>query len=491
MAIKDPELRICMVSSEFAPFAKTGGLGDVVSALSRQLHGQGHDLRVLIPYYSRIRSAGLDPRPVASLTDLPMQLGDHTVSYSILRAALSDSDMPIFLLQCPEFFDRDGIYSQESDEFLRFVLLSRAAIEMCQRMAFAPHIMHCNDWQTALIPLYLRSTYAWDRLFDDTRSVLTIHNIGYQGIFPAYVLRQLHLAGAEHHLHQDDLTEGLVNFLKTGILYADLVTTVSPTYAREILGADYGMGLDHLLRQRGPGFVGILNGVDYGEWDPSHDTLIPANYDAGDLAGKTTCKRRLMEELGLEIDVDRPLIGIVSRLVAQKGFDLVRAVVPRLLRHTGFSLAVLGSGESRYESAFSSMAQQFPGKIAFYRGYNEQLAHWIEAGADMFLMPSRYEPCGLNQMYSLRYGTVPIVRETGGLADSVEQIDPHSGGGTGILFRDYDETGLEWALTTALGLYRDRDLWHKIMQNGMARDFSWQRQSARYVELYRQLGNRP
>ncbi len=479
-----------MASSEFAPFAKAGGLGDVVAALSKSLHDQGHDVRVLIPYYARIRGTGLDPQAIDALTDLHMQLGDRSVRYSILRGTLPGGDMPLYLVHCPELYGRDGIYSQDDDEHLRFVLLSRAAIEMCQRMAFAPHIMHCNDWQTALIPLYLRSTYAWDRLFADTRTVLSIHNIGYQGMFPAWVLGQLHLAGAEHHLHQDDLKEGVINFLKTGILYADLVTTVSPTYAREILGAEYGMGLDHLLRQRGRGFAGILNGVDYDEWDPSHDTLIPANYSADDLSGKTTCKRRLAEELGLAVDAGRPLIGIVSRLVGQKGLDLVRAVVPRLLLHKPFSLAVLGSGEPRYENAFASMERHFRGQVAFYRGYNERLAHWIEAGADMFLMPSRYEPCGLNQMYSLRYGTVPIVRETGGLADSVEQIDPASGTGTGILFRDYTEAGLEWALATALGLYRDRDLWHKIMQNGMARDFSWQRQSARYVELFRQLGSR-
>jgi len=483
-------LRICMASAEFAPFAKTGGLGDVVAALSQNLHQLGHDARVLIPYYARIRNAGLDPQPIDNLADMHMQLGDRMVRYSILQASLPGGDMPLFLLHCPEFYGRTGIYSQEDDEFLRFVLLSRAAIEMCQRMGFAPHIMHCNDWQTALIPLYLRSTYAWDTLFADTRSVLTIHNIGYQGMFPAWVLGRLHLAGAEHHLHQDDLKEGVINFLKTGIMYADLVTTVSPTYAREILGAEYGMGLDHLLRQRGQGFVGILNGVDYNEWDPSHDELIPANYGAEDLSGKATCKRKLMQELGLRVDAGRPLIGIVSRLVGQKGLDLVRTVVPRLLLRTPFSLAVLGSGASRYEDAFAALENHFRGQVAFFRGYNEKLAHWIEAGADMFLMPSRYEPCGLNQMYSLRYGTVPIVRETGGLADSVEQIDPDTGSGTGILFRDYDEAGLEWALVTALGLYRDEDLWHKIMQNGMARDFSWQTQTARYVDLFRQLGSR-
>ncbi len=489
MAKKTPPLRICLASSEFAPFAKAGGLADVAAALSRSLHELGHDVRVLVPCYSRIENSGLDIASVDALDGMAVKMGSRTVHYSIARATLPGAGMPLYLLRCPEFFHRDGIYTQNADEHLRFVLLSRAAIEMCQRMAFSPHIMHCNDWQTALIPLYLRTIYAWDKLFNDTRTVLTVHNIGYQGMFSADVLGQLELMGAEHHLHQDDMKAGVINFLKTGILYANLITTVSPTYAREILGPEYGMGLDHLLRERSGTVVGILNGVDYDEWDPSTDALIPANYTAEDLSGKATCKQRLLEELGLLLDSERPLIGIVSRLVGQKGFDLVQNVVPRLLMDRPFSLAVLGSGEPRFESAFTWMQHHFNGRVCFYRGYNDRLAHWIEAGSDMFLMPSRYEPCGLNQMYSLRYGTVPVVRETGGLADSVEQVDPETGAGTGILFRDYDEPALEWALKTAFNLYRNKALWDKIIANGMAKDFSWGRQTARYVELYRELSN--
>ena len=483
----EQQLKICLVSSEFAPLAKTGGLADVTAALSRHLYEAGHDVRVLLPRYARIDEAGLDIEPVPELSDMSIMVGDRRLDFAIDRAVLPGSGMPVYLLRCPAFYGRAAIYTQDDDEHLRFVLLSRAALEMCQRMQFAPHIMSCHDWQTALIPLYLRTTYAWDRLFSQTKSVLTIHNIGYQGMFPAFVLGQLNLRGAEHHLHQDDLKDGVINFLKTGVLYAHLITTVSPTYAREILGDDYGMGLNHLLRHRMQSVVGILNGVDYAEWNPETDPLIPANYSAEDLAGKATCKQQLQAELGLHQDPGQPLIGVVTRLVGQKGIDLIQDVVPRMMTRHDFSLAVLGSGEERYESRFAWMQHHFGGRVCFYRGYNNKLAHWIEAGSDLFLMPSRYEPCGLNQMYSLRYGTVPIVRETGGLADSVQQIDPVAATGTGVLFRDYNEGGLEWALRRALDLYQNKPLWQKIIANGMAQDFSWQRQGARYVELFRQL----
>ena len=486
---KQQQHKICLASSELAPLAKTGGLADVSSALAAYLHRAGHDVRVLIPRYARIDRAGLDIEPVAALADMSTRLGAREQRYSIDATTLPGTDLRIYLLRCPEFYGRESIYTQDADEHLRFLLLSRAAIEMCQRMKFAPHVFHCHDWQTALIPLYLHTMYAWDRLFANTRSVLTIHNIGYQGMFPAHLLGDLGLTGAEHHLHQDDLKEGVINFLKTGVLYANLITTVSPTYAREILGEDYGMGLNDLLRGRVDTVVGILNGVDYDEWDPSTDPLIPANYSPEDMSGKRICKERLMQETGLAGEIRRPLIGIVSRLVGQKGIELIDNVVPRLLANRDFALAVLGSGEHRYESFFGWLQRYFPGRVSYYRGFNNRLAHWIEAGSDMFLMPSLYEPCGLNQMYSLKYGTVPIVRETGGLADSVEQIDPAAGTGTGVLFRDYNESGLDWAINTALDVYANEPLWRRIVANGMAKDFSWERQGARYVELFRQLSN--
>jgi starch synthase len=484
------KLKICLTSSELTPLAKTGGLADVSSALAVYLHEAGHDVRVLIPFYSRIGRLGLDIEEVAVLADMEVMLGSVSQRFSIFKAVLPGTDLPVYLLYCPELFGRDAIYTEDYDEHLRFVLLSRAAIEMCQQLQFAPDIFHCHDWQTALIPLYLRSTYAWDRLFADTVSVLTIHNIGYQGMFPAYVLPQLNLTGAEHHLHQDDLKDGVINFLKTGVLYANVITTVSPTYAREIMGEDYGMGLNGNLRDRADTVVGILNGVDYEEWNPETDSLIPANYARGKMQGKKVCKKALMQEMGLDYDDKRPVIGIVSRLVGQKGFDLVQNVVPGLLAQRDFAIVALGSGESRYENFFTWLQHSFPGRAGFYRGFSNKLAHWIEAGSDMFLMPSLYEPCGLNQMYSLKYGTVPIVRETGGLADSVSQLNPADGSGTGVLFRDYNDVGLRWAINVALDAYAVKPLWRKIIKNGMAEDFSWDRQGELYVDLFRQLSSK-
>ena len=484
---RQEKLKICLATAELTPFAKTGGLADVSAALSAYLHREGHDVRVLMPLYSRIAKTTDGIVPVRELQNLSMRIGGNTVRYSIDAVELPGTKLPVYLLNCPAAYGRDGIYTQDEDEHLRFVLLARAAIEMCQKTGFAPDVFHAHDWHAALAPLYLKSVYAWDRLFAKTRSVLTIHNIGYQGMFPAAILPQLDLKGAEHHLHQDDLKSGVINFLKTGVLYADVVTTVSPTYAREIQGSEYGMGLDALLRERGGSVIGILNGVDYDEWNPEIDPLIPANYSRQDLSGKAECKQALMQDLGLQGGLERPVIGIVSRLVGQKGFELVERVAPHLLLQRRFALAILGSGESRYERFFTGLQQKFRDRVCYYRGYNNKLAHWIEAGADMFLMPSLYEPCGLNQMYSLKYGTVPIVRETGGLADSVEQVDPKARTGTGILFRDYDATGLSWAMNTALDLYADRELWRTIVDNGMRRDFSWQRQGAMYVDLFRRL----
>ncbi len=484
------KLKICLASAELAPLAKTGGLADVNAALSAYLNDAGHDIRALIPFYSSIKRDGLKIEAVTNMQDLSISIGPWNVRYSIDVTTLPATRLPVYLLRCPALYDRPGIYTQGDDEHLRFIMLSRVAIEMCQHMRFAPDIFHCHDWHTSLVPLFLRTVYAWDKLFAETRSVMTIHNIGYQGVFGSRILGDLSLGDGERLLHQDDLSDGRINFLKTGLTYADLLTTVSPTYAQEIQGTEYGMGLDDLLRHRSDSLVGILNGVDYGEWNPETDPLIPQNYTSKDLGGKAFCKQVLMQELGLADDTDRPLIGIVSRLVGQKGIDLMERVLPGLLARRDFSLAVLGNGEARFERFFESLQQTERSRVCFYRGYNNKLAHRIEAGSDMFLMPSIYEPCGLNQMYSLKYGTIPIVRETGGLADSVQQINAGKKTGTGILFRDYDEAGLAWAISRALELFENKPLWKKIMHNGMAMDFSWTQQGEQYVSLFRRLARK-
>jgi starch synthase len=317
-------LKICLVSSEMAPLAKTGGLADVSAALSAFLDNHGHDIRALIPFYAAIDTTTLDISPVESLQGLSIQIGSHSLKYSIDTTTLPGTSLNIYLLRCPELYDRPGIYSDRSDEHLRFIVLSRVAIEMCQHMGFAPDIFHCHDWHTALAPLYLKTHYAWDKLFENTRSVLTIHNIGYQGIFDAGVLHDMDMQDLSENLYQEDLAIGRVNFLKTGILYSDLLTTVSPTYANEILGPTYGMGLENLLQQRRDSLVGILNGVDTNEWNPRQDALIPYPYDALSIYGKNKNKLALMKELELDSSDDVPLIGIVSRLTSQKGIDLIQ-----------------------------------------------------------------------------------------------------------------------------------------------------------------------
>jgi starch synthase len=400
-------------------------------------------------------TSGMEISPVAFIQDRELQLGSHRFRYSIDTAGVPGKELQIYLLRCPGLYQRPGIYTAGGDEHLRFMALSCAAIEMCQHMGFAPDIFHCHDWHTALIPLLLKTRYAWDRLFERTRTVLTIHNIGYQGIFNARIVAETGLGDFRERMHQEDLALGRVNFLKTGVLYADLLTTVSPTYAREILEPEYGMGLQDLLKQRTDTLVGILNGVDFDEWNPESDPLIPHAYNSRRLAGKKKNKLALMKELEIDPGDDLPLVGMVTRLTYQKGIELVQKVVPQLLAKRRFALAVLGSGEPRYEQFFTWLQHKHRDRVCYYRGFNNQLAHWIEAGADLFLMPSRFEPCGLNQMYSLRYGTVPIVRRTGGLADSVQLFEPSSGKGTGIVFDEYNEVALNWALNAGLDLYQD------------------------------------
>jgi len=480
-------LRICFATAEMVPFAKAGGLGDVSGALVKYLHAAGHDIRLFMPAYSTIGREGLEIYPVEFLQDVPVQIGAQRYAFSVQTARLPGSQAFVYLVDCPVLYARPAIYTGEPDEHRRFLLLTHATFLACQRMAFAPQVLHCNDWHTAIGTLWLRSVYAWDKLFRHTRSVLTIHNIGYQGVVGADRRDEV-LAGADAGLlHQEDLRAGRINLLRTGTLYADLVTTVSPGYAREIQTAEYGMGLEDTLRQRAGSLLGILNGVDYDEWDPRVDSYLPRHYGANQLGVKAGLKDELLARLGLARAERRALIGSVTRLATQKGIDLLMVALPGLLAARDFNLVVLGSGEGRYEEFFAQLARQHPQRVHFHRGYDEGLSHWIEAASDMFVMPSRYEPCGLNQMYSLRYGTVPVVRRTGGLADSVRHFDPVTGQGTGILFNDYDGAALAWALNHALDLYQQKGAWRRLVQNGMAQDFSWHRQVQRYVEQYERL----
>ncbi len=483
-------MNILFVSSEVAPFAKVGGLGDVSAALPRQLHALGHDVRLVLPMYARVRAAGREFTEV--IPEILLDLGGTHVRVAILASVLPGTDLRVYFVHCPPLYDRPSIYGSAPDEHLRFSVLSWAALKICQHTGFAPHIAHVNDWQTALVPALLRGAFAWDRLFSRTRTVLTIHNIGHQGSFDARVLPETGLAEARGLLHQDELRSGRLGFLLTGLLHANAITTVSPTYAREIQTPAHGVGLDPFLRMRKDVLFGILNGIDEGEWNPEIDPRIPRTYSAEDLDGKDVCKEELVLSAGLPYRREVPLMGVVSRLAWQKGFDLCAKVLPAMLHRRMFQLIVLGTGEPRYEEFFRALARAFPRKVVYQPAFSENLAHLIEAGSDMFLMPSRYEPCGLNQMYSLRYGTPPIVHRTGGLADTVHTFDPHSLRGTGFAFDHFDEAGLSWAMNRALDLWGSgsgpyRDRWSRLQRNGMKLPLGWQHRVGDYVDIYRRL----
>ena len=421
-----------------------------------------------------------------SIRDVTVDLGGRDLRFGCYTCNLPGSDDEVQFIDCPDLYHRESIYTEDSDEVQRFALLSRAAIECCQRLKWAPDLFHCNDWHAALIPLLLRTQYEWDELFRETKTLVTIHNLGYQGIFPGEAIEQLGLQDWTHLFDQEDLRAGRLNLLRTGLIYADAISTVSPTYAAEIQTAEFGMGLEELLRARSDTLTGILNGVDYDEWSPEADPYIPHKFSARDRGGKRRNKEYLLRQLGLAPSPEAPLIGIVSRLVQHKGFDLCFTVLPELLARRDFRFVVVGTGEQRYEEFFTNLQQSFPDRVCYHGGYHNELAHVVEAGSDMILMPSRYEPCGLNQLFGLRYGTIPVVRKTGGLADSVEMVDG-AGAGTGFVFENYGPAGLRWALDTALDYHADHEAWARIMDNAMARDFSWKVQARRYTELYDRL----
>ncbi len=480
-------MRILFLSSEVSPYAKTGGLGDVSSALPRYLARLGHDVRIYLPFYDTIDAKKLSLE--RAHPDFEVQTGEHR--YSVCAISVDrPGDAALTLIGCPPLYHRGSIYTGDGDEHLRFLVLCRAAMESCQRLGWSPDIIHCNDWQTGFVPLLLKTRYSWDRLFAASKTLLTIHNLHYQGGFDSRIVPDTGLADSTHLLHQDQLAAGRVNFLLHGILYADGISTVSPTYAQEIQTEALGAGMDGLLRARSSTVVGILNGVDYDEWSPEKDVHIPHRFDARDLSGKAKNKQVLLARMGLPSIPGVPVIGIVSRLAGQKGFALLGDALPNLLRRHGFQLVVLGNGEGRFEAMFSRLARTFSRQVAFYQGFSNPLAHLIEAGSDMFLMPSVYEPCGLNQMYSLRYGTVPIVHRTGGLADTVRPWIPQAKNGrlgTGISFDHHDVAGVSWAIETALLGYRDQPAWQRVMRAGMAEDFSWDKQAKIYEELYRRM----
>jgi starch synthase len=464
-----------MVSSEAQPLAKTGGLADVVGALPAALRECGDEVAVVVPRYGSI-----DLKRARRVYDgIAIYLGKVRYDVAIYQAT---ADFPFYLVDCPPLFDRKGLYGESGmdypDNHIRFAVFARAALAVA-RVLFRTDIFHCHDWQAGLVPALLRSSFSSDPTYLGVKTLFTIHNLGYQGLFPRSAIAD---AALDPALYRPDGLEffGQISYIKGGIAYADALSTVSPTYAREIQTPEYGFGMDGALRSRSAVLSGILNGVDYRQWDPEIDSFIPARYSADDLAGKRICKQHLLEEFGLPpAAMDRPLIGIVSRFTRQKGTDILAEIAGQLAADDLY-LVALGSGEPEYEAFFRRMAAEHPGRIAVRIGFDNGLAHRIEAGADMFVMPSRYEPCGLNQIYSLRYGTVPVVRATGGLDDTIEE-------GTGFKFWEYSGQALLGAVRAAVGAFGDRDGWQETMRRGMRKDFSWKASATLYSALYRRL----
>jgi starch synthase len=474
-------MHIAFAASECVPFSKTGGLADVIGALPPALAALGHQVSVFLPRY---KSTKLD-NPKVVIPSITVPFDDRYRFCSVLDGG-KRAGVQFYFIEYPQFFDREGLYGTSlgdyHDNAERFALFSRAVLEATKVLG-APDILHCHDWQTALVPILLKTLYEEDPAFARAPCVFTIHNLGYQGIFPPEILPLLILPWDLFTITRMEFY-GKVNFLKGAIEMADFITTVSRRYAQEIQTAEYGFGLEGVLRARAGSIAGILNAVDYASWNPEKDTHIAANYSADDVSGKAACKADLLEQFGLARDTQLPVVGIVSRFVQQKGFDLIAQVADRLSMED-LILMVLGSGQPEYEEMFRRLARQFPQKIAVKVAYDNVLAHKIEAGSDVYLMPSHYEPSGLNQMYSLKYGTVPVVRATGGLDDSVEQFDPATGKGTGFKFREYSGEAMLECLRQAITLYRtDQKAWQKLMRNGMAQDYSWMNSAREYVKVY-------
>jgi starch synthase len=472
-------MKILFVSPEGLPFSKTGGLADVVEALPRALVESGHQVAVLLPRYRGNQSS----RTVLGSLSIP--LGQKMRFPAIAEAGLF-AGVHYYFVDDPEYFDREKLYGDKDGDYadnpLRFAELSRAAIEFAKQI-WMPDVVHCHDWQTALVPVFLRTLYAPDPAVAGLPVVFTVHNLGYQGLFPRSVLAQI---GLPEDLFRIEALEyyGKVNLLKGGLIFADYLTTVSRKYAKEIQTQEFGCGLEGVIRLRGERMAGILNGADYSEWNPETDTHIAAQYSAKHLEGKRLCKKDLLAAFRLPVEnMERPLIGIVSRFVDQKGFDLIAEIAPAMMKEN-LALVALGNGEPKYEKMFVELAKKNPKRAGVKIAYDNTLAHKIEAGADMFLMPSRYEPCGLNQIYSLRYGTVPVVRATGGLDDTVETFDSRTGSGTGFKFAKYEGSALLACIRQAIGAFEDPAQWRTIQLNGMAKDFSWKPSAAAYVKLY-------
>lgn len=481
-------MKVLMASSEVDPFAKTGGLADVVGALPKALTEHGIESCVVMPFYRSVAKNGHDVKKIDKTIAVP--IGERNVTAEVLVGRLPGSDVPVYFLKADQYFDRDELYGTPNGDFKdnceRFVFFSRGVLELVKTLNLQADVIHSHDWQAALIPVFMRTIYK--EAMASVKSVMTIHNLAYQGTFWHW---DMHLTGLDwKHFNWKELEfYGKINFLKGGTVFADAVTTVSKGYAAEIQTKEYGCGLEGVLRERVGVLTGIVNGIDYGKWDPLTDPLIPAKYGVRKPDGKAKCKEALQKKCRLDALPKTPLIGCIGRLAEQKGVDLVVNAV-ETFAPADAQFVILGTGEARYQDMLAAIGAKYPGRLSLNLAFNERLAHEIEAGSDMFLMPSRYEPCGLNQLYSLKYGTIPIVRRTGGLADTIADCTDEAlkkGTGTGFVFNDYDPAKCREAVGRALTLFRDRRKWEKVVKTAMTQDWSWKRSAREYIELYCRL----
>ncbi len=477
-------MKVAFCTSECAPIVKVGGLADVSEALPKALKKEGIEIAIFLPLYRRVRESGFPIEDTGLKIKVPIK--GRIITASLKKTSLHG--ICVYLIEYDPYFDREHPYGTPygdyPDNAYRFAFFCLAACEAMKAVCYKPDIIHVNDWETALIPVYLKHYYATDAFFLQTGALLTIHNLAYQGVFPKEVLPEINLPWELFHIDGLEFY-GNINYLKGGIVFSDLINTVSPTYAKEIQTEKFGYGLDGILRKRKDYLYGVLNGIDYDEWDPERDERIYVNYGKGELEKKQENKRKLMEELGLEFH-HGPLAGTVSRLAEQKGLDLVHAVMGDLVG-MGVSYVLLGSGEKRYQDMFLELNERYKGRVKSVIGFDDVLAARIYAGCDLFLMPSRYEPCGLGQMIALRYGTIPVVRKTGGLADTIEEFDPETCQGNGFVFEEFSPKDFLDAVDRAVSVYNDKKKWAILVKKGMECDFSWEKSAREYIKLYNKI----
>jgi len=481
-------LKVLFLSPEAAPFAKTGGLADVAGSLPGALKRRGVEVRMVLPFYAVVRKGNFEVSPLIDNLEIP--LGEEKLASTVLETRTSDG-VPVYLIEREDLFDRPNLYGNAAgdyhDNLERFTFFSHAALLITEFVGFKPDLIHCHDWQTGLVPALLKGPYQENKHVGGIPTVFTIHNLGYQGLFPKEKIALTGLRKAKF-FHPEGLEFWKkMSLLKSGIVYSDAITTVSPSYAQEIQTNEYGKGMDGVLRQRRGSLHGILNGVDYSIWDPSRDCHVPVNYSLKKIAGKRACKESLMEEMSLDASLKkRPLLGMISRLDTQKGLDLLVEILSDILA-LNVGLVVLGLGEESIQEAIQSVANNNRGRVGLKIGFDDPLAHRIMAGVDIFLIPSRYEPCGLTQMYALKYGAIPVARATGGLEDTIVSFDLTTGEGNGFKFAAYEPAAFLAAIKQGVDLFQDAKAWKKLMRNGMEADFSWDRSAQTYMEIYRSL----